>query len=218
MHRLAARITAARDGRPARQPRVRSADDLCEAPVEDVDLAEVAEHDVAGLEVAVDDAARVGEVDGLADAGEGGEELAPRELADGVVLPHAQRVDDALEGHPADALHREVQRAVGIAAEVVDGDDGRVLELPLHARLPEEPRAGVAVRAAAGLHALDGDVAPDAAVDAGPHDAHPALAEGVAHVVARPEGVLGEDVRGQGTEDGGVEGRRGERVSVDGEG
>ena len=52
------RSTAARSA----APRLRRAEQLREAPVEHVDLAEVAEHHVARLEIAVDDAARVGEV------------------------------------------------------------------------------------------------------------------------------------------------------------
>ena len=84
----------------------------------------------------------VGEVDRVADAREGAEELAACELADGFLLAHAQRVDDSLESHPADALHREVERSVGVAPEVVHRDDRRVLELPLDARLAKEADGG----------------------------------------------------------------------------
>ena len=211
-------IAAARDGRPARQPRVRRPDHLGQAPVEDVHLAEVSEHDVAGLEVAVDDAADVGEVHRVADAREGAEELAACELADGFLLAHAQRVDDSLESHPADALHREVERSVGVAPEVVHRDDRRVLELPLHARLAKEADGGVPARPRPGLDTLDGNLAPDAAVDARANDAHPSLAERLAHGVARPEGGLREHVRRELPQLRGLEGRRGERVRGDGEG
>ena len=62
-------------GRPGRA-RVASPEDLGQAPVHHLDLAEGPDHDVLRLEVAVDDAAGVGVGDGLADLLEHGEEPA----------------------------------------------------------------------------------------------------------------------------------------------
>ena len=67
----AARATSAKSSRLA--------DDLRDAPVEHVDLAEVAEHDVGRLEIAVDDAARVRELDREADVDERAQQALARE-------------------------------------------------------------------------------------------------------------------------------------------
>ena len=112
-----------------------------EPPVEHVDLAEVAEHHVRGLEVAVDHATAVRVVDGQADRRERGQQLAL-----GVARPRrrrarAQVLEDRVQGPAEHAPHREERGAVGTAIDVVDRHDRGVLELALDARLAEEPRA-----------------------------------------------------------------------------
>ena len=118
-------------------------DELGEPPVEQVHLAEIAEHDVARLEVAVEHAARVGEGDGLADLAERAEQAALRVGRGhrGVALLEAAH--DLGERLPVEALHREEGRLVGPDAEVVHGHDRRVLELALHPRLALEAHARV---------------------------------------------------------------------------
>ena len=54
--------------------------DLRQSPVEDVHLAEIAQHHVVGLEIPMNHAARVGEVDREADAGERSQKLVARPL------------------------------------------------------------------------------------------------------------------------------------------
>ncbi len=169
--------------------------ELREAPVEQINLAEVPEHHVPGLEVAMDHAACVREVERLTDARERRQELAPRELPRRVRVVAAERGEDLLEGRAAEALHREVDGPVGIASQVVDGDDRRVLELALHARLPEEPSDEVGARRVLGAHHLERDVAPDATVAAGVDDPHPAFAKLVAERVAEAEGAVVGGVR-----------------------
>ena len=142
---------------------VRVAAQLREAPVEDVHLAEVAEHDVARLEVAVDDASRVRELDREADLTKRSEQLVPREASQVVRVALAEALEHVRQGLASDALHREERRPVRPPAEVVDRHDRRVLELPLHARLADEQRLrsfGADLR----QQRLSGDVATDAVV------------------------------------------------------
>ena len=106
--------------------------DARDAPVEHVDLAEVAEHDVRRLEIAMDDAARVRELDREADV----DERAQAAAAAGRRLRRA-RLRERDAGEP---LHREVRPAVRVGAELVHRDDRRVLEPRLDPRLAQEPR------------------------------------------------------------------------------
>ena len=109
----------------------RRVDRLGDPPVEDVDLAVVADHHVLGLEVAVDEALGVGEVDRLADLGEEVQEL--RELSARASLAAgldggAGLVEDLSQGPTQDALHREPRDLV-VSAQGVDRDHVRVIEL-----------------------------------------------------------------------------------------
>ena len=54
---------------------------LGQAPIDDECFAEIAEHDVSGLDVAVNDAARMGKGDRLARRHESSEQVAKRERA-----------------------------------------------------------------------------------------------------------------------------------------
>jgi hypothetical protein len=94
---------------------------LGEAPVDDDGLAELADEDVGGLEVAVDDALAVGVGDRLGDGEHVGQE---RRGVRGGLAP----ADEVGEGAPGDELHRVEGLAVGPASGLVDGDDRGVLE------------------------------------------------------------------------------------------
>jgi hypothetical protein len=114
-------------------------EDARDAPVEHVHLAEVAEHDVLGLEVAVNHTTAVGERYGLAHATHRRQQAPPRVGLRGGGVAAPKPLDDCGEGEAVDPLHREERRAVGPRPEVVDRDDAGVLELPLHQRLAHEP-------------------------------------------------------------------------------
>ena len=101
-----------------------------DAPVEHVDLAVVAEHDVRGLEIAVHDAARVRELDREADVDERAQQRLERPA-----IRQALGERDARE-----PLHREVRLALRIGAELVHRHDRRVIEARLDPRLAQEPR------------------------------------------------------------------------------
>ncbi|MFT3774796.1 MAG: hypothetical protein QM820_56325 [Minicystis sp.] len=166
--------------------------DLGEAPVEQVHLAEITEHDVAGLEIAVQHAARVGEGDREADAAEGGEELAARVDGGGGLVALLERVHDGGERLAVEALHGEEGRAVGPHAEVVDGHDRGVLELALHAGLALEAHARVGLRRGLLAEELHRDLAADAAVLALRDEAHATLAEDAERDVAGAEALIFE--------------------------
>ena len=108
---------------------------LGQAPVEYDGLAELADHDVLGLDVAVDDAAAVRVRDGVAEVGVVADELHAR--AQAVAFDGLQRGGEVAAAHD---LHRVVEGAVGAGAELVHGHDVGVLELAGEARLAQEAR------------------------------------------------------------------------------
>src|SRR5581483_6819913 len=110
--------------------RVALPDRLREAPVDDHDLAVLAEHDVPRLEIAVDHALLVGEGDPVADALEDREEAHAAVVLAGLLVAALELGEDLAEVAAADELHGEERPLVLEAAEVVDGDDVRMLELP----------------------------------------------------------------------------------------
>ena len=155
-HRLGREV----DGDEAGEAVALVVDAAGQAPVHHQDLAELADHEVVGLEVAVHHAAAVGEGHGLADAGEGVEEAAERppggrlhEAVGPGRLVHL--FDDGAQGAAAHLLHGEPEAGVGQHAVIVDGDDARVLELGGDPGLGEEAGAevlGVDERGAEHLH------------------------------------------------------------------
>ena len=110
---------------------------LREPPVEQVHLAELAEHDVGGLHVAMHHAACVRVVHHMTDLHEAMQQLMLRERDLGF-LAALVSFEHAIHAHAADALHREVEIALGIDPEVVDGNHRGVPELTLDARLAYE--------------------------------------------------------------------------------
>jgi hypothetical protein len=147
---------------------------------------EGADHDVVGLEVAVDDAAGVGEVDGGAGLEEdldAGAEVGIGGLA--LVVGLTDVGDDALEGLAADELHGVADGAVVAVLEGVDGDDAGVVELGADRDLGVEA-AGRGVLGAEGLaDALDGDVALEVEIAGDVDLAHGPLGEEPEEAVAR---------------------------------
>ena len=86
---------------------------------------------------------------------------------------------DALgEGAAADLAGGVVEGAVGADAELVDGDDARVVEARGGAGLEDEAGASDVVSLA---RLLQRDPSTEVAVEGGAHPAHPALAE---HILA----------------------------------
>ena len=189
------RVAAGRDRRPLAGRRIGGAHEPGDAPVQHVHLAETAKHDVGWFEIAVHNATRVRELDRLTDARKGRQQLAPRVLTTRLLVSGAQALDDPFERLAVHALHREVEDAVGVAAEVVDRNDGRMLQLALDAGLPEEAGHEVAPRAVVGSHGLEGHLASDALVARAPHDPHAAFPQRGAGLVSDRERRMVEECR-----------------------
>jgi len=115
---------------------VLAAQDARQAPVHHVDLAEVPDHHVGGLEVAVDHAfaVRVGHPLARAQDHRQRARLVPAFLAG------EHEVEHVLEVAALHELHREVDAAVAVQAQLVHRDDAGVVELAGHLRLFEEAR------------------------------------------------------------------------------
>ena len=147
-----------------------------EAEVEDADAAVLADEDVVGFEVAMDDADGVGGGEALAGGGEDLEDLAPGAALVG---------EPGAQGLAGDQLHGDEELVVD-AADLVDLDDvgvgeaGEGLGLALEAGLADAE----AVVVDAGAQELEGDAAVELGVVGGVDDGHAAVAEGAGDDVA----------------------------------
>jgi hypothetical protein len=150
-----------------------------EAEVEHDHATVAGEHDVAGLEVAVDQASCVGRREPAA-----GGDHPRRPHVPPLASPQQRRERLAL-----DELHRE-PHAAGLQPDVVDLRDVDVVEPRERAGLSHEPRLG----ARAGLtgiavEKLDCDASIELGIVRGPHDAHAATTElAREHESPRPRG------------------------------
>ena len=190
-----------------------------QAEVEHAEAPVGADHRVVGLEVAVDEASRVGGLEpgsGLAEhrqdlppvpAGLGRFGLVLLGLGGPLPVRRRQPVAQALAG---DELHRHEQVLV-VAAELVDLDDVGVREPGEGLGLALEPELGGHVGDLA-QQQLDGDLAVEALVVAGVDDAHAAAAELADDRVTTD--ATGADLGGAVGEVGvaGVEGRVGQEA------
>ena len=139
-----------------------SAADFANRPVHDEDFAEGADHNVRGLEVAMDDALGVRVTDGVGDLLE--QAQAARERFGGV---------GGIERFAFDEAHGVVGAAIGERAGFKDGRDAGVFEAGDVAGFGEDLRGLIAAR----VKDLEGDVAGEAAVVDGIDGAHAAAAE-----------------------------------------
>ena len=147
------------DGRPGPD----LPDRLGQAPVDDQGLAILADDDVGRLDVAVDHAAGVGVLDGVADVDEPTQERPQGERAPaGVVFHHRIGVeggDGVLEGVAADEPHGVVGTATAIAAEAVDRHDPRMFEASGDLGFEDEPGAAGGIIGVAVEDLLERDLA-----------------------------------------------------------
>ena len=105
---------------------------LGKPPVDDQRLAVVAHDDIAGLDVAVQDAPVVGIFDGVADVGEPPQQLAQLERPPAGVRfqcrVSVKPLDHLLERVAADEPHGVIRAATGVGAQAIDRHDPRVFQ------------------------------------------------------------------------------------------
>ena len=103
----------------------------------------LAQDDVARLDVAVDDAAAMGIIDGVADVEEAAEQLAQfQRAAAGVVLQcivAVEVLDRLLEAISPDEPHGVIRAAAAVGAQAVDRHDARVFQATGDLGLGDEP-------------------------------------------------------------------------------
>ncbi len=161
-------------------------EDPGQAEVQDLERPRRVDHDVHGLEVAVDDAPGVGGGDGVGQGHGDLEEAVERDAAG---------LDELRQGLAVDELHGEEARSLGL----VDGEDGDDVGMAqggdgLGLALEEGPPLGVGDGAAG--QELDGHVAVELEVAGLPDDAHAALAELLDEAVVAEDEVFFELHRG----------------------
>ena len=135
---------------------------------------------VAGLDVAVDDAAVVGGLQRGADLDGDGDDAAPREWA-------GAGLEQGVEALALEVLHHRVEQAVVALAEVGDGDAVLVAEAGAEQGLLMEAAAKVLVAAVVGVEDLDGDGGAEGHVAGLVDGAHAAAADASAQAVALAE-------------------------------
>ena len=140
---------------------------LGEAEIEDLGVAVGGDHDVLGLDVAVDDARLVGLLQPAPDLGGDLERAEEVELA---------ALDEGLHRLARDELHRDVE-ALGPLAHVVHLGDRRVVHRRRRVRLLQEPPLALLVARELGGQDLEGHQAAQVRVAGLVDDAHAALPE-----------------------------------------
>ena len=174
-------------GRTQRVARLRErlgSRELAHAAVEDLRRAVVAEEDVAGLEITMDDPFLVRSRERPAHADEDGD--------------RKPRRDDVLarelvgEGAAVQTLHDDVHRSVGHLIEVVHATDVDVIDVDLDVRLATEARDLAAVASGGAAQDLHRDLVPERRVLGRVDDADAAGADLLADAVLASEHRAGE--------------------------
>ncbi len=167
-HRRVRRGPVGADGL-ARRPSPHTRKQLGDPPIHDESLAERAEHDVLGLQVAMDDPAAVGVCDGIAGVDNAPQKSPERQLLALATLRRNSHVVEPLDriakGFALDEVHRVKRPSIGVAAEAVNRHDPRVLQPPGDLRL--EQKAGLRrwVVGQVSLQFLEGDGSIQLAVE-----------------------------------------------------
>jgi hypothetical protein len=151
--------------------------ELGDAPIENVNLAVLPEHDVRRLEVSVNDAAGMGAVDRHADIREGREQLSQRILGFSAIAASAQSVKHSVQSFPTNSFHREERIAFVVLIDVMNGHDGRMVELSLNPSFSPKTFVGDGSLRMFRLEALEGDLATEPAVVNQAHRPHAPLAK-----------------------------------------
>ena len=134
-----------------------------DTPIHHHDLAKLADDDIGGLEVAVDQALLVGEENSAEDFLKDLDAVGEGVAFVGGRIAVLEALDDIFEGLTFDVLHDEEVAAFCVDADVVDGGDIGVFKLPVDLDLFEEAQEGCLVFVLV-FEAFDGDEAVDIVV------------------------------------------------------
>ena len=151
---------------------------LGQAPVHHLHFAVAPDHHIGRFQVAVDHLVRVGVGDRLADLLERRHETTALRGEVGAVP------QQFVEGPAPDQLHCQEGAAVEQRAEVVDGRDGRVLELAGDAGFVGEASGRDRIRAVLRQQHLDRHLAAEGGIGGAVDDAHPAAGDFIAEDIA----------------------------------
>src|SRR4029453_4294635 len=124
-----------------------------------------ADHDVLGLDVAVDDPFVVREVDRVADSLQEHEEFRAGETLAHLAPADVKIADDLLQRSPLEELHREEDLPSLVDRDLVDGGNARVLELARDLRLLHEAGEVILALCDRRQDHFDRDAPPEVAVE-----------------------------------------------------
>ena len=139
---------------------------MSQAPVHHEDFAELAQHDVFGLEVAMDDATGVSEADRVGRAHQNVEVLGER------FLRH-----DLQPGSPLHLLHGIEQVPLRVCTDIVNRHDVRVIEIAGDDHFSQEFGLLLVVRRRRPLDHFEGHAAVDRGLSGIVNDPHAALTQ-----------------------------------------
>ena len=159
---------------------------LGEAEVGHLDAAIPREHDVAGLDVAMDDAVVMGELERVTNL---------RQQREHHLLCHLFAADDVHQVGAIDQLHDDEEVVRPGLAEVDDADDVRVVQLRHRLRLALEAGLKVLVPSHVPPHDLDGDGALQANLQAFIYRSHATRTEKVRDFISPGRQQLSQFVR-----------------------
>ena len=137
-----------------------------QSPVHHQHFAELAEHDVLGLEVAMHDPPRMRKADGIRRPHQNVEVLGQRFLA-----------DDLLPGSPLHLLHRIEQVPLRVRTHIVNRHDVRVIQIAGHHHFRQELGLLLVVGGRSPLDHFEGHAAIDRGLPGIVHDPHAPLAQ-----------------------------------------
>jgi hypothetical protein len=156
---------------------------LCQAPVHHHYLTELADHDVVGFQITVNDAPGMGERDGIADFLENGQQLRQAEALDDFVGVTPQSIQHGAQCGPLHHAHRVVDHARSRDPQFVERDDIGVLKLTGNPRFSDQPLHMFVGRVVAAQNDLQRHCASQVGIDRRDDCPHAPLGDNVADFV-----------------------------------
>src|SRR6266481_848381 len=148
--------------------------DFREAPVHHQNFAEGTDHDVRGFQIAVEDAARVRERDGIADAEKNSQTIRRR----------GDRLDVLVEAMALDKFHGVENAAVSECSDVMHGHDAGMLETREDARFADQAIGEISFGSRE-IENFQRDAPLKPLIFCGEHDTHAAARDAFEQAVVR---------------------------------